>query len=141
MRELKKFAKDNYNSKHRREIKSLVEKIETQSKFIEDLRNTVDFAPKDMDRVREWEKSSAAKQSNLNDYLVLWRKSTSKVNDGKDDEQLVVVSEKPKEKETEKVLKRKRKRQVALEELSSNSEPECDVDDSVTDLNIDNWDD
>ena len=73
--------------------------------------------------------------------LRLWRKSTSKVNDGKDDEQLVVVSEKPKEKETEKVLKRKRKRQVALEELSSNSEPECDVDDSVTDLNIDNWDD
>lgn len=141
LRELKKFAKDNYNSKHRREIKSLVEKIETQSKFIEDLRNTVDFAPKDMDRVREWEKSSAAKQSNLNDYLVLWRKSTSKVNDGKDDEQLVVVSEKPKEKETEKVLKRKRKRQIALEELSSNSEPECDVDDSVTDLNIDNWDD
>ena len=141
LRELKRFAKDNYNSKHRREIKSLVEKIEMQSKFIGDLRYNVEFAPKDMDRVREWENSSAIKRSYLNDYLVMWRKSTIKIHEGKDNEESVIVSENPKEEKTQKVLKRKRKREEALEEPNTNSEAEGGVDDSVTDLNIDNWDD
>ncbi|KAI6659321.1 Nucleolar complex protein 2-like [Oopsacas minuta] len=139
LRELKKFAKATNNSKHRREIKSLIEKIEIQSKFIEDLRSTVDFAPKDTDKVREWERTSAIKHSNLSNYLNLWRKSVIKINENLVQNHLEL--DEPKNDVEKKILKsRKRKRQTQIEPTTS-SNSDSDIDDKVIELNLDNWDD
>ena len=140
VRELKKFAKTTNNSKHRREIKSLIEKTELQSKFIEELRASVDFAPKDVSKVREWETSSATGQSYLSGYLTLWRRSNDKAADNKTEDEVEEKGKKSRKKKISKV--REKKLETPTEkENSINSESGSELDDRVTHLNIDNWDD
>ena len=142
IRELKKFAKATYNSKHRREIKSLTEKAELQAAFIEESRASVDFAPKDTVKVREWEASSATGQSYLSGYLALWRRS----NDRSAELNADTCSGSGKEEKGRKSRRKKVSKargEIAPNEQgnSSNSESGSELDDRVTDLNIENWDD
>ena len=140
--ELKKFAKATKHSKHRREVKSLIEKVGKQSTFIEESRSSVEFAPKDIEKVREWEKTIASKQSNLKEYFTVWRKTVEKLFENQengdesiDDDEETVTNRKKRKLE-------KGKEPIEIEqESTSTSEVGSDLDDKVSDLNLDNWDD
>ena len=145
VRELKKFAKATSNSKHRREIKSLIEKAEQQARFIEETRSDVGFAPKDTVKVREWESTAGTKQSHLASYLRLWRRSNDRSTELNETE--VCNGEERQEKGNESKRKRRLKSRGNKlvsengQEASSNSEAGSELDDRVTHLNLDNWDD
>lgn len=74
-KEFRKFVKLCKNTKHRNQIKSLIEKIEQQTDFITNQRLSIKFGPSETDKVHEWQNSVGNTQHLLRDYLKLWRAS------------------------------------------------------------------
>jgi len=67
---LKKFIKKCDNPKYKLQVKQILEKVESSSKDISGKRAEVNFSPKDLQKVKEWEQSLP--ESTLTKYFNSW---------------------------------------------------------------------
>ena len=67
---LKKFSKKCDNPKYKLQIRQILEKVDTSSKDLSSKRSEVNFSPKDLHKVADWEKGLA--ESSLTKYFNNW---------------------------------------------------------------------
>lgn len=116
LKQSRKMKSGNNNGKLRSGLVLLVQKLETNSKFIEDRRAKVDFAPRDRSQVDAFLKEFSWEKTPVGAYVVAQRKAGA--------EKAKMMEEARKEDER----KRKEEEQEALEENAAGAESEEEED-------------
>ncbi|XP_066911565.1 nucleolar complex protein 2 homolog [Clytia hemisphaerica] len=74
---LKRLSKNCKVFKLRKDMKTLVDKIQKHGESLNKERNNVNFSPKDTDQVRDWEAKQKAKKNSLDHFFATWKEMKS----------------------------------------------------------------